>query len=391
MSTFRKPALNPKSAKLAAARKANFADKIPTPVEVPTLPEMGDEMKSFLSRAASETAGIVAQITPPEEIVKKSPPPPPVIAQGPPDSRTWATRMAGDQVGGAYSMNLWNPSGIYDNESNSAIQAFHNARDPGEAVYSFNSNLWCASLLPQLTGAVLCKDECAGGGAAGTCWRSRFGGVAITRRHVVYCRHAHAWARDTWPVFPSGCIADTRLRFIDQNGVTVDRVQIHQAEAVDADICVAVLDADLPLSIYVPRIAVMSNLEMQLWQDFALSQEWAPDAGPLQPSFAASDYPLHNRNMLHVGGAVYSLPGDHPMRRFIYNVWPGDSGTPRWIVANGELLTIGLTGASNLNAPISGVPIDTYLNALCAQADANAIALGRMVSPTGYTVNITTP
>ena len=305
----------------------------------------------------------------------------------------WATELSRGKVGGALGMNLFDVTG-YSNETEAAINTWHNARDPGEVSYTFNPNLWCSELLPQLTCCVIHKDDCGTGeGNAGAAWRSRYGGVAITRRHVLYCGHAFSHAAGTWG--PGLGITDpTRIRFIDQNGVTVDRTQIHQATAYTgsntansngaslADMTVAVLDSDLPESIYIPRVAPSSSYgQLNAYELIALSQEWQPQASIL-PGTVASDYPQRNRQMLWITG--YDTPVG-----FDYAVWSGDSGTPSFIQIDGSLVLSKLVGADTSDSyPREGWTWPSRMNALIALADANAIALGRMVSPTNYTVTV---
>jgi hypothetical protein len=143
------------------------------------------------------------------------------------DSQSLISSLTDGNSGGSAGMNLWSPSGLYDNESTSACNAFHNARDPGSGTkYAFNPNLWCTSLLPQLTCCVVFKDDCGTSwSAAGQAWRARYGGVAITKRHVLYCSHAFTHAQGTWINGNTTNSPPTRLRFIDQNG---DRIRLQQ-------------------------------------------------------------------------------------------------------------------------------------------------------------------
>jgi hypothetical protein len=290
-------------------------------------------------------------------------------------------------------MNLFDVTD-YSNETEAAINAYHNARDPGETPYAFNQNLWCAELLPQLSCCVIHKDDCGTGeGAVGAAWRARYGGVAITKRHVLYCSHAFTHAAGTWGG-GLGITNPTRLRFIDKNGVTVDRTQIHQAAAGDgysnsannggvnlADMCVAVLDSDLPDSIHIPKVAPSSSYNQLVpFDHMILSQEWQPQANS-SGGVVLSDYPQHNRQMLWIIPASISLP------TFSYGVFSGDSGTPSFVILGNELVVSGLISAdTSIAYPQAGWTWPSRMNALIALADANAISLGRLASPTGYTV-----
>ena len=105
--------------------------------------------------------------------------------------------------------------------------------------------------------------------------------------------------------------------------------------------------------------------------------------------FAAtpSDYPILNRQMFHIlaGGSGLSSGTSADFR---YGVWGGDSGTSAFTSVAGELIFNGVVGGGSSAAfpNAAGLTFAAHLNALIARADANAIALGRMATATGYTV-----
>lgn len=308
------------------------------------------------------------------------------------------------RTGGAAEMNLWAPTGLYDNESKSSTDDYHNARDPGTNVnYTFNPDLWCKKLLPQLTCVVVAKDDCGTNFLpAGECWRARYGGVAITKRHVLYCAHAYTHAQGTWAINGNTTNSPpTRLRFIDKNGNTVDRIQLHQASAGDAfsnaandsgahpaDLCVAVLDQDLPDTVFIPKIIPsLSSLAVDgAFDEIGVSQEWQPGAyqSPTSPE-ESEYYPRHNRQMIY----LHRMKTGHgPFPPFEYNQWGGDSGTPSFTLAKGNLVLSIINGAENLAGTRHGWTAEDRLNTLIGLADQYAINLGRMSVPTGYTVTI---
>ena len=399
--------------------------------------------------------------------------------------KRWAVEMTRGKTGGAFGMNLFASAGLYDNNNTAEINAYHSARDPGELPYTLNPNLWCAELLPQLTGLAIHKDEGTYGNATpGFAWRSRYGRVAVTRRHIISCDHAHSWANGTWPIAPVSGTGKCRIRFIDNTGATVDRVQIHQASDAPRDLNMAVLDADLPESVHVMKVAPSNVLnELSEYNFLSLGQEFQPgsrpdglgshyarcsvgvsstspysvviydaqEAGsaglgitithtvsgtgagitvtvagrtvtvthgsaatnqtianavntPGTPAYALvsasvfgtyvaaadksdtkvtsgllvplSDYPLLNRQMFHAG-----------ISGFTYNVWKGDSGTPRMTVINGEVVLSGIiSGGDSAQCSPATATWSQVLNALIVAADANAVSSGRMTAPTGYTV-----
>jgi hypothetical protein len=397
-------------------------------------------------------------------------------------AKRWATEMFRGKTGGAYGMNLFDSNGLYNNLSQSEINAYHNSRDPGELPYNINPNLWCAELLPQLTCCSIHKDEGQGGGAVGTQWRHRYGRIAITKRHMLSCNHAHSAASGTWNGVVN-TVGPCRIRFMDSLGNSVDRVQIHQAsDPFGADLNVAVLDQDLPDSIYIPKVAPSNYISelvdyqvISMCQEFQLSSRpdglgshyanWlyqmnispyhgiyydaveAGDAGAgivinhivsgtgtsISVSVSGREITIThgssattsafisainsntaakalvtgrlwgnncivNRTLSGVLGGLLTPYSDYPLlnRQMIYcpnisnigyGVWKGDSGTPLFTVLNGELIVTGIIsgGSSNSHSPQT-MTWPTRLNNMIAAADANAISLGRMSTPTGYTV-----
>lgn len=258
------------------------------------------------------------------------------------------------------------------------------ARNHAAGTYTRNVNLWCADLVPQLTACVVAKA----GGFDG--WTDQFGGIAITKRHVLYTGHAHPYAAGTWgPWLGAG---PTTIRFLKTNGDIVERTQIHQAVTSNSDAynpsrcigllgaldaCVGVLDADLPEGIHVMPLAPTIPDDMRYLSDpsstavpvsFAFSQGWWSTTSYTTPD-PISDYPLHHSQMMYVNG-----PSVAPFNLFDYAIWPGDSGTPSLKVAD-DLVCVNAV-VSGTDAQVVGMA--AFYNCMIAAANANAVALGRM-------------
>jgi len=342
------------------------------------------------------------------------------------DRNNWAAGLIKDSSGGAYSMNLLvdEPSFV-GNWSQSTTNSFHNLRNPGSNTkYQINPNLWCIDYIDQLTGLVISKDDMgtSWGSVSGSQWRTRYGWFPITKRHVIGTGHAFTHAAGTWGLNLNQKIP-TRLRWRDVNGETVDRIQLHQATAGNGsneansfgtdykDISVAVLDQDLPDSIFIPKI--VPNSPNYRWQvlkyslgetiikypeiySFAFSQEWSLDANNEQHNYwgdwTPTLYPKTHRAMLY-------LPDYKSYDKMSYRVWGGDSGTPILTVVDGEVMFHGIVSGFSPyywpdnypNAWQHGLhPWEWYVNKLIEIADDNAIAMGRMSERTGYTVTVAT-
>lgn len=287
-----------------------------------------------------------------------------------------------NQPGGSASMNMFTVKN-------------HNTR-----TYVRNPNLWCGErdalpdLTEQFTGCVVYK----------TGSYESYGGVLITPRHVLYCQHAHPQAKGTWP---PNLNAQCDLTFVTSNNIPVSCTQLHQASDPRADLAVAVLDRDMEaLGLHV--VPILDRLhEKTMWAtdlqspdrggvetflDFAsfattglnfpyiAVSQGAGRPTPSVPPNPISKYPLYNDIMLHISPQPYT----HPLSSFRYDVWDGDSGTPVFLNIDS---TVYLTGILTM-APWGFVPADPYtINQLITAADANAIAMGRLSTQTGYTVS----
>ena len=212
--------------------------------------------------------------------------------------RRWASRMAVGKTQGGEGMELLARAGQPDLNNIAARNAYHNARGPGTAGYTVNPDLWCAEIRELLSCLVVTKDRVFGGGPAGSVWGQRTGGIAITKRHIMYAGHAGDLAAGTWSLAPNAQ-TPVRLRFIDVNGDTVDRVQIHQANAnntgtlhvgtgfgpnlhigndfgaTNRDLTIAVLDEDLPDTVLIPWLPPCNRRnEFADYETMVLNQEW---------------------------------------------------------------------------------------------------------------------
>lgn len=340
----------------------------------------------------------------------------------------WATPLIRDIPGGSYSMNLLADEPSFTGDWSQAVtNAFHNARDPGDTLgYEINPNFWCMDYIDQLSGIVIAKDDAGTSfvNTPGAAWRTRYGWFPITKRHVVGTGHSFTHAAGTWGPNPNQTVP-TRIRWRDKNGITVDRVQLHQAtsyvgsnEANDfgtnrKEITVAVLDEDLPDSIFIPKIvpnklgyryyAVQLNqyqagIHPEYLQRFAISQEWTLESDPEQhdPRYWGNDfvpelYPSNHRSMAYIENDSAGTLQNY--QHMSFRVWGGDSGTPILTVIDGEVHFYGIvSGFSPFYTPpgYSGRTWEWIANKLIEIADDNAIALGRMAQRTGYTITVAT-
>lgn len=266
-------------------------------------------------------------------------------------------------------------------------------------TYVRNPDLWAQDLVEGLTGVVIYNNHAI----------ESYGGVLITPRHLLFCAHAHPHAAGTWPVNPNR--AGAEHRFLTVDGLLVKSTQLHQAkshgnsrlpEMDSVDLCVALLDRDLEAEgLHVmPFFPPISDVERKE------AMEWAREAGESFAFFGVSqgvgrrtqsvppepigEYPREHARMVYIKDRTHMNPNATergPFAAWDYRVWDGDSGTPAFLLLNGEPhLWIILTTAPG-NGPVVGDHID-HINALISMADENAIAEGRLEEATGYRVRV---
>jgi len=271
--------------------------------------------------------------------------------------------------------------------------------DHAAETYVRNPDLWAQDLVKGLTGVVIYNDHSI----------ESYGGVLITPRHLLFCAHAHPHAAGTWPVNPER--AGAEHRFVTMDGRLVKSTQIHQAkshansrlpEMGSVDLCVALLDRDLeaeglhvvpffpPVSVSAHKAAMEQARETgEPFAFFGVSQGVGRRTQSVPPE-PIGDYPREHARMVYIKDRTdmtQSRGELGPFAAWDYRVWDGDSGTPAFLLLNGEPhLWMILTTAPG-NGPVVGDHID-HINRLIAIADENAIAEGRLEEPTGYHVRV---
>jgi hypothetical protein len=280
--------------------------------------------------------------------------------------------------------------------------------DHVNSIYQYNQNMWAYNLRHQLSARVVVKNWLPTHQNLNDSRPEDYGGVLITPRHVLYCKHAHPHAANTWP--PS--LADDRpcfVRFVLADGTPVDAVQISQFEATDVDLCIATLDRDvaqlgvsvMPLNPYngnFLRTVQLAGGIGEQWISsetlpfFSVSQGYAPGQG-LPWTQPASDYPYPDHGVLcyiiDIFNEKYTPTSPTPQvttyLNFNYSVYDGDSGSPTFFLYDGTVYLYQILSGIWTGPDVSNhIPL---LNELIQQSDNYAIQLGRLGAPTGLTVD----
>jgi hypothetical protein len=266
-------------------------------------------------------------------------------------------------------------------------------------TYTRNPDLWAQNLVSHLTGVALYNDFA----------QESYGGVLITPRHLLFCAHAHPHAHQTWGPNPNR--PSPVHRFLTTAGRLVESTQLHQAQSFgtsllpdleSVDLCVAVLDRDLEaeglkvLPVFpnvsdgdVSAAMKWANQENQPFAFIGVSQGTTRPTNS-EPPEPIAKYPRKHQRMCYIKDnrdPANSRPERGPFADWNYQVWDGDSGTATFLLLKSvPHLWMILTTAPG-NGPRVGSHID-HVNALIAAADQNAVLLGRLEKPTGYTLRV---
>lgn len=271
----------------------------------------------------------------------------------------WAVTEAksSDMAAFAKSLAAEIDSRLAGKKASPASMEVFSVKDHAAKRYVRNPQLWCADLVPQLTGCAAWKPPVEYVG-------ERYGGVMITSRHILFCKHAHpAWDGGWMKVQPQ------IIRFVTADNRVVDMKLIANVDSPKADLCVGLLDDEVPEGI---RVAALMP-EMTAEQRRELMALKVPDLSVSQAGKRPSG--VSNEAMAYAGDA--SL-GTSPSRKaWNHEVYEGDSGTPRFYVTPKGLGLYQLTGAGEVSGNIA------HIKELIAACDANAMERGVLKKPTG--------
>lgn len=198
------------------------------------------------------------------------------------------------------------------------------------------------------------------------------GGVAITKRHIIYAKHTQ--------------IGDgASVRFCTSSDVAVARTQTQHAEIggtfpIFPDFCVGLLDSDLPSTIAVCKVAPDYMLpKIGYFPPIPVIQTDKDENGLV---FDATSFSYGSQG---INTANVKIPVNAKRLEFYQPIIAGDSGDPWFVLINDELVLIGITSGLDVadgSAVFGSCPIG--LNGAINAAIVAADALGGV--STGYTV-----
>ncbi|WP_265595007.1 hypothetical protein [Haloferula sp. BvORR071] len=229
-------------------------------------------------------------------------------------------------------------------------------KDHAAKKYTRNPNLWCADLVPQLTGCAVWKPPLEYVG-------ERYGGVMITPRHILFCQHAHpAWDGGWMKVQPQV------IRFVTADSKVVDMEMIANAEVQAYDLSVGLLNEAVPAGIHVmPLMPTMTEAQKTRLRELKVPDLSISQAGMRPPA-----------NLKHEAVAYpgpIGIPLEGARKPWDYDIYQGDSGTPRFFVTPAGLALYQLTGA--------GAVENSVVKKLIEACDASAIQRGVLKKATG--------
>lgn len=291
---------------------------------------------------------------------------------------------------------------------------FHQERAPGAAKrYIFNPANWCYAFRESLSAvSVALEYPYPGNDVPNEGWMAKRGLTAITNQHVAGCAHGPPGLGDSsYPL---------KVRFLGTDGETYDRLVVGQAACHPpskigvngvlhgGDSWIGTLNEPLPAAVQVVRTIpndFRTAFSGRPWDSLFISQSVEAESDSrLQPARQKDYYPYNQ--------AGYNPAADHPNYPWRHRTmctitnygtglnyfpWAGDSGMPTFVGLGTELLWSGFTGGGG--AGPNAYPViqdevsitwEDLANQMIAVADANAIARGGLVSPTGKTITVAT-
>lgn len=278
----------------------------------------------------------------------------------------------------------------------------------GEA-YSRNEKLWCADLADELNGVTVFK----GGPGSRTDPGDSYGGVMITRRHILFCNHSHPTYPGSPPPWTNGL--GFRIRFVTSKNWVVERQLIWGRRVEGQDLWIGLLNEDLPPMVKSYRIFPKIDGLSAAGAGFlgAVEIGFSQGSSRLPPATSSTKFQQlcgrcetsHYGTRTEVDGVQHyeQVPmiyvsnlgatdcdgskGSKLRAPFRYCVWDGDSGTPRFHIFGDELLLSRIVLTSGGGGVTLGDRVEG-LNSTIEATDLEALERGTIEKVTGYKVEM---
>ena len=241
--------------------------------------------------------------------------------------------------------------------------------------YVRNAGLWCAELAATLTGVVM---------------RVRFhvdmqiyengGGVAVTSRHLLGCRHWHWGTGDV-------------VGFVLADGSLIERTIIHTANHPSLDLSIWLLDSALPEGVHISRVMPPLTYQQQQFMvalqvpDICVCQgTTAPRSAYPGWQNATGTLPNSQERMVYPGAAYlgYYSPPSAARLPWWHSPYPGDSGTCRFLANATEAVLCAITSGATVGENIASI------NTLITACDDGAIAAEVLDARTNLSLTVAT-
>lgn len=255
-----------------------------------------------------------------------------------------------------------------------------------------NTSSWVHNV-SGITGLIAWNDRVRGGTPSGT----RLGGVAITKRHILYAKHA-AYQYDNIVYFVT---KDNEL--ITRNIVGTKNAPY--SGALNSDYGIALLDSDLPSSIDIVKVLPKDSYRYFNPVEFTLNATtWTSSISDvlILNTNQAEDAAVRTLSRINFGSledddpdnyglSAYATfrtgtPSTAPASTFYAPVSGGDSGNPVMALLNNEVVALGVWSTTNTGPYFSSARNYNDLNRLITDVDNTYAALVSGFPASGYTL-----
>jgi len=252
-----------------------------------------------------------------------------------------------------------------------------------------NTSSWVHNV-SGITGLIAWNDRVRGGTPSGT----RLGGVALTKRHILYAKHA-------------GFQYDNTVYFVTKDNELITRrvVGTKDCPSANSDYGIALLESDLPTSIDIVKVLPKDSYRYFNPTEFTLNATtWTSSISDvlILNTNQAEDAAVRTLSRINFGSLEDSDPNNYglsdyatfqtgvpstaPASTFYATVSGGDSGSPVMMLLNNEVVVLGTWETASSGPYISSARNYNDLNRMITDVDTTYAALASGFAASGYTM-----